>query len=364
MFTRLFRLAAVFLLFPPASPGHQGGGHPTNLDECEDILYALEWFHLFGTGVEANTSQHPLDPQDYFVSNSAADGEIPSAQVKIAWALGAQHETTYDDFYVMVSIGDSRKYFGEGNNIGTSYQINPIIDGWMGTMTVQIQHKRCAFSMQAQAHWAFEKPGEPQCESCATLTCDGRGEIKSVDIGIPLGPVRFGEKRIELGYESDGVTNEGHAKLAVLGPVGPNDASLTKVGDLITAVTTGNHLSRIQNIPSAEDPEKIRVDVSYDKTDPDNTIYRTSFLESFTTPTPSYRYTDTVNGRTTVRSFAQPSGDTWTLTEDDLQRTTKTKLSESLSSRKYRFTTEERDAANTWVVVSQRDETETKYTWG
>ena len=30
----------------------------------------------------------------------------------------------------------------------------------------------------------------------------------------------------------------------------------------------------------------------------------------------------------------------------------------------YRFTTEDRDAANTWVVVSQRDETETKFTWG
>ena len=361
MFTRFTRLALFLCLLAPSSPAHQGGNHPTGYDSCEDIYYALEWFHLYGEGVESATTKNPLQPQEYFVTNNKADGAIPKATVKIAWALGAQHITSYNDFVVTVTIGNTRTYTGNVHDVGTTFVIDPIIDGWMGTMSVVIQHKTCDFSMSARAHWVLEDPRTPKCKNCANLTCDGRGEIKSVNIGIPIGPIRHGGSQIELGYESDQVANEGAAKLAVLGQLGPYGASVTKVDDVLTTVTAGRHFARILNTPSVDDPEKVRVEVSYDETDPDNTIYRTATLESIGGV---FRYTDTVAGKTTTRDFTHPSADTWVLTEDDLQRTTKEKRSENLTSRTYRFTVEERDAADNWTVVEQHDDRETNYSWG
>ena len=363
MFTRHLWIAlfAVTLAAPPAG-GHQGGQHPPTLEECDDTEISLSWFMLFGTGVEKRSPQNPFKPQTYTIKNDVAAGYAPQATVKLGWALGDIHVTTYDDFIATVTIGSSRSYIYNGNNIPGAWTIKPYIDGWSGMFTITLQHKRCDFSMTARAHWSMENP----CATCPVLSCAGVAEIQSIRLRIPVGLTDYGRSSIQLEYLSEQVGNEGVAKLALLGQQGTNGATVHRTDEVITGVQAGEHYATVVPDPSPEDPNRFRIDVSYDKDDPENTIYRQTVVENILLPddTPALRYTDTASGHTNTHVFTRPDSNTWVLEDDALRRTTKTKLSEAATTRVHRFQVEEKNAAGTYVLVTDRVETETLHTWG
>ena len=361
MFTRPLWIALLTLILAAsAASGHQGGQHPPTLDDCDDIELSLVWFRLYGTGIEGQSRQNPLEPQDYTIRNDAGDGYAPKATVKIGWALGSGHVTYYDDFIATISIGNSRSYIYDGNLIPTEWTIKPYIDGWSGIFTVTLQHKTCNFSMTARARWSMENP----CATCPILSCAGVAEIKSVKLGIPIGLTDYGHTPVQLEYLSEQIANEGVGKLVLRGPVGDNGVILRRTGEIITSVETGDHQAAV--IPDPDDPNRFSIEVSYDKNDPANTIYRQAIVENIVLPddTPALRYTDTVAGRTDTHVFTRPDSNTWVLEDNSLRRTTKTKLSESAATRVHRFQVEEKNAAGTYLTVTDRIEHETRYTWG
>ena len=370
--SRSFLTLLATLLVPTLS-AHQGG-HPTGLERCEDALLALDGFKLFGAAVTGSQNQPILEPQHYRLINTAKPTEIPHSEAKISFVLGSGHQGGYGDYNVRVVLPSRTYEFNAATNaIGNTWVINPLIEGWSGTMMVSITSTICDLTMKATASWNLPKPNwiTNPCGSCQNLTCRSTASIGSVELSIPVGVVHYGLEPISLLYESESLANGGAALLSVDGPTNPDSnlgAVITKNGGTITSIECGEHLTRITPAPLPTDPNRFAVTVSSDKKDPDGTIYREAIIEDVVLPgpenAPALRMTETVGGTTNVRHYTQPDPNTWILTEQDQRRTTKTILSETVTTRITRWQTEERNAAGIWAEIALRDETETNYDWG
>jgi len=345
----------------PQAPAHNGT-HPTNLDVKEDAILQLTWFKLVGAGVEPGPAQDPLEPQDYRVINSSDPGEFPMAIVKIGWALGSGHDGQYSDYTVFIRTG-ARALSYPGNQIPSQVVINPLLDGWSGTLEVELKHRFCDLTYKARAPWDL---APSRCSQCRTLTCESKVEIGSVEVDVPVGPAWYGNENIALSYRSETIANEGTAALAVSGRTGDQGAEVGKTDDLIQWVAGGGQLAKVFATPTSHDPAAFEIRVSSDPLLPEQSVFRITRIEN---PDPasgpaSLLVTESILGHITTRTFTNPGADSWLLVENDLRRTTRTTTSETPTTRVRLHQVEERDASSQWQTVSLREEEETLFSWG
>ncbi len=366
MLTRRISLPFLLIVLLAAPVTAHQGAHPTGLDPCPDAILAVDSFQLGGEGVVGSLHQPILEPQQYQLVNIGAPGELPRSIVKIGFALGSGHQTGYGDYTVRIVRPSGAREFNASDFPGT-WLINPLLEGWSGSMVVHITNETCDFAMQATATWNLPQPDwiRNPCEPCRNLTCRSGAAIGSVELSIPAGVVQYGLEPVSLLYESEQLANEGAARLEVSGP-GANGPVIMKTGNVVTSVECGAHLARLTTEASPADPNRFVVRVSSDKSDPDNTVYRESIVENVTLAggATALRFTETVAGKTTVRDYTQPDQNTWILDEEALRRTTSTVLSETATTRITRWQVEEMNASNAWSTVALREDHETKYDWG
>jgi RHS repeat-associated protein len=303
------------------------------------------------------------------LQNEAAPGLMPYADVRIAWALYQSRPPIYtnpnkylwysDYVYILELPSGTNVYpnaYADGVPLGV--RINPLIEGWAGTVRMTLIGPG-GHTLEFSANWNFEKP---ECESCGSGgACRVNARLGSVAFEIPVGTAQNGRETYELEYHSDTLTNAGASNLKFRGKTGANAATIAYASNVISSITTGQTLTRVFQEPSAEDPKRFRVAVSYDKTNPDATIHRQITVERTGA---ILRVVDIVNGKGYVYDYSQPTPQEWVLEESSLRRTTKSTLSETTTARITKEKIEEKNKAGTWQTISDVETHETKDYFG
>ncbi|WP_367875270.1 hypothetical protein [Luteolibacter sp. Populi] len=227
----------------------------------------------------------------------------------------------------------------------------------------------------------FKIEVEADCEACRDGACRSTGSVGSVDFRIPITNAQangsFAGRPVSLKFFQEYNVNQGIGFLKAMVPIGQPGVTVTKDGSgNVQSVQVADVIARVDHlgtaatgsIPASGDPNRFRVRVSSDASDPDDSVFRTVIAESTDIggSNPALVLTETLHGQTTVATYGNPSPGQWALeTGSGLRRETHIE-SEDAGVRTKRVIIEERvdGTPPSFQAVSDVLETETQFAWG